>query len=140
MTVGLRWRTAKRTIRESDVAMFVGVAGYVEPLFTEKSRAADAGYRGDLVPAALTHAIAEGLIQQTGALHGTGMAFMHMELDARAPVYAADTVEVLIEILESRATSRGRGVVTSRNLVVNQRGEAVLTYTAVRLIRGRPTD
>jgi acyl dehydratase len=49
-----------------------------------------------------------------------------------------DTLEVKVEITESRASSKpGRGVVSSRNAVCNQQGEEVLVYTPVRLIRGK---
>jgi 3-hydroxybutyryl-CoA dehydratase len=38
-----------------------------------------------------------------------------------------------------RATSKGnRGIVTTKNDVVNQRGETVMTYRAVRMMAGRP--
>ena len=75
---------------------------------------------------------------QTNAIHGTGMAFMHMELDVKKPVYVGDTIEVVVEITESRASSRkGTGIVTALNTVFNQHGDVVLTYTPIRMIRGR---
>jgi hypothetical protein len=41
-------------------------------------------------------------------------------------------------VTEARAASTGqRGVVTTKNSVRNQRGEDMLIYTPVRLIRGR---
>ena len=61
-----------------------------------------------------------------------------MELDVKAPIYVGDTLTVDVEVTESRATSTGgRGLVTTRNSVSNQRGEEVLVYTPVRLLRGR---
>jgi len=49
-----------------------------------------------------------------------------------------DTIHVVVEVTEARAASTGqRGVVTTKNSVRNQRGEDVLIYTPVRLIRGR---
>jgi acyl dehydratase len=86
----------------------------------------------------MTFAYAEGLVLQTNALHGTGIAFMHSDLDITAPVYVGDTISVVVEVTEARPSkSGGRGVVTTRNTVVNQRGDIVLTYQPVRLIRGR---
>ena len=74
----------------------------------------------------------------SGPIHGTRIAFLHMELDIKAPVYVGDTLSVLVEVTESRATSTGdRGLVTTRNSVRNQRDEEVLVYTPVRLLRGR---
>ena len=63
---------------------------------------------------------------------------MHMELDVRRPTFVGDTLDVVVEITESRASSTpGRGVVTSRNTVYNEGGDEVLAYTPVRLVRGR---
>jgi acyl dehydratase len=85
----------------------------------------------------MTYAIAEGLVQQTNVLHGSGLALLHVEFDTFAPVYVGDTVDVIAEFLESRPTSGNRGVVVSRHTVRNQRRERVFEYTATRLISGR---
>jgi acyl dehydratase len=138
MTVGLRFRTAARTITETDLINFVTLTGFNEALFLDARHARLAGFTGRLVPGALTYSIAEGLVIQSHVLAGTGLAFVHMELDILHPVYVGDTLVTVVEVTESRASKKpGRGVVTSRNGVVNQRGEEVLVYTAVRIIRGR---
>jgi acyl dehydratase len=59
-----------------------------------------------------------------------------MDLDIKGPVYVGDTLGVIVEVTEQRPTSKGdRGLVTTRNEVVNQRGEVVLVYTPTRLTR-----
>jgi acyl dehydratase len=137
MTVGLIFRTGARTITESDFIAFITLCGFNEPLFWDARHAESAGYSGRLIPGALTYAIAEGLVIQTHVLHATGVAFMHMELDVQRPVVVGDTIEVVVEVIESRAASKlNRGVVKTQNTVLNQRGEGVLTYCPVRLIRG----
>jgi acyl dehydratase len=86
----------------------------------------------------MTYSLAEGLVLQTNVLHGTGLAMLSMELIIRGPVYVGDTLYAVVETTGSRPTSKpGRGVVTSRVSVRNQRDEEVLVYTPVRLIRGR---
>ncbi len=138
MTAGSAFRTAARTVTESDLMSFVHVAGFTEPLFYDASHAADGGYTGRLVPGALVYVLAEGLILQTNVIHGTGLAFMHMEFSVKSPTYVGDTLHVVVTTLESRASSRpGRGVVTSRCAVINQHGTEVAVFTPVRLIRGR---
>ena len=138
MTAGSSFRTAARTITESDLMSFVHLAGFNEPLFYDASHAAAGGYTGRLVPGALVYVLAEGLVIQTNVLHGTGLAFMHMEFSVKAPTYVGDTLHVVVTTTESRASSRpGRGVVTSRCAVVNQHGTEVAVFTPVRLIRGR---
>jgi acyl dehydratase len=137
MPVGFRFRTSSRTITEADVSLFVGLAGLTEPLFLDARVAAENGYQGRLVPGMMTFAFAEGLVIQTGCIHETGVAFLHMELDIKAPVYVGDTIGVVVEVIEQRPTSKGdRGLITTRNEVVNQRDEVVLVYSPVRLTRG----
>ena len=68
----------------------------------------------------------------------TGLAFLNMELDVQGPVLAGDTIHVECEVTEVRPTSKGnRGLVRTANKVVNQRGEVALTYTPLRLMKGR---
>ena len=138
MTVGRVFRTAARTVTETDLITFVTWGGFTEPLFMDASHAAAGGYTGRLVPGALVYCIGEGLVLQTNVLNGTGLAFMSMDLTIKRPVYVGDTVHVVVEVTQARAASSGsRGVVTTRNSVRNQRDEDVLIYTPVRLIRGR---
>jgi acyl dehydratase len=71
-------------------------------------------------------------------INTTGLAFMSMDLTIKRPAYVGDTIHVVVEVIQTRAASTGqRGVVTTRNSVRNQRGEDVLVYNPVRLIRGR---
>ncbi|RAV02840.1 acyl dehydratase [Mycolicibacter senuensis] len=138
MVTGSAFRTGARTVTETDLMSFVHLGGFNEPLFYDARHAAEGGYQGRLVPGALVYVLAEGLILQTNALHGTGLAFMHMELTIKAPTYVGDTLQVIVQTTESRPSSKpGRGVVASLCTVINQRGEEVATFTPVRLIRGR---
>jgi acyl dehydratase len=137
MPVGLAFRTSARTLTEADLMNFIGMTLYTEPLFLDASHAAEGGYTGRLIPGAMTFAIAEGLVLQTNALHGTGIAFMHTDMKVASPVYVGDTIHVTVEITESRQSRRpGRGIVVSRNAVVNSGGDEVLIYHPVRMIRG----
>ena len=55
------------------------------------------------------------------------------------PVFAGDTVHAEVEVTAVRPTSTGnRGIVTTTNDVLNQHGETVITYRAVRMMAGRP--
>ena len=56
----------------------------------------------------------------------------------RAPTCVGDTIHVECEVIEARTTSKGdRGLVRSRNRVINQHGHDVLVYTPLRLLRRR---
>ncbi len=138
MEVGSSFRTASRTVTETDLVNFITLFGFNEPLFWDARHAETAGYRGRLVPGALTYCMAEGLVLQTHVLHGTGLAFMGMQLDVKKPVFVGDTLSAVVEVTESRKASSGeRGVVTTRISVRNQDDDEVLVFVPVRLIRGR---
>ncbi len=138
LKVGDRYKTYGRTIAEADITAFCNVVGFVEPLFTDAEyRKSHSAMKGFAAPAALVYAVAEGLAL-AGTGHGTGLAFLHTDIDVKAPVIGGDTVHVQIEVTEARATSKGRGLVRTRNLVVNQDGQTVLVYNPLRLMAGRP--
>jgi acyl dehydratase len=87
-----------------------------------------------VVPGALVYAFAEGLV--TPSMQGTGLAFLNAELDISRPTFVGDTVHVECEVIEHRLTSKpGKGLVRTRNRVVNQHGETLLTYTPLRMMR-----
>jgi acyl dehydratase len=137
MKVGQAFRTASRTVTETDLVNFVTLFGFNEPLFWDAGHAASAGYSGRLVPGALTYCMAEGLVIQSHVLHGTGLAFLGMQLDVKKPVFVGNTIHAIVEVTEARAASSGnRGVVTARVSVRNQDDEEVLVFVPVRLIRG----
>ncbi|MCG8558263.1 MAG: acyl dehydratase [Hyphomicrobiales bacterium] len=138
MTPGRRIVSAGRTIAEADLTAFVNVSGFREELFTNVEYLRDeTPFEGRLVPGALVYSFAEGLLVPT--MEGTGLAFLHMELDVKAPTFVGDTIHVEVEVIEARAASEGnRGLVRTRNEVITQKGKTVLVYTPLRLMRGRP--
>lgn len=138
MQVGTAFRTASRTVTETDLVNFITLFGFNEPLFWDARHAATAGYSGRLVPGALTYCMAEGLILQTHVLHGTGLAFLGMQLDVRKPVFVGDTLSAVVEVTAARRASVGaRGLVTTHVSVRDQHDQEVLAYVPVRLIRGQ---
>lgn len=138
LTVGDRFQTFGRTITETDIVNFVSTAGMLESLFVDAEyRAAHSAISGRPAPAALVLSLAEGLVLNATA-QGTGLAFLHMEMNVEGPVLQGDTIHVEIEITEIRpAKKAGRGLVRTRNRILNQRDETVITYTPLRLMAGR---
>jgi acyl dehydratase len=138
-SVGAVFHTLGRTVSETDIVTFVNLCGFIEPLFMDMEYAAHASVFGRRVaPGALTFALSEGLVMQTGLLHGTGMAWLGGELRLVAPVFAGDTIRVEVEVVDKRETSKpDRGVVTYQHRVRNQRGEVVLEARVQRMIRRR---
>lgn len=136
---GFRFKTIGRTITDADVTNFVSVTGMLEVLFTNveylKHESLFEGRR--LVPGALVYSFAEGLLMQS-VVQGTGLAFLGLEMKVEGPTFTGDTIHLVCEVLESRATTKpGRGIVRTRNTVLNQSGETVMVYTPARMVKGR---
>lgn len=136
-TIGAKYETLGRTVSETDIVSFVNLCGFTEPLFMDMEYAArESVFKGRAAPGALTFALSEGLIIQTGLIHGTGMAFLGGEIRVMAPVLAGDTLRVEVEVTDKRETKKpDRGIVTYQHRVLNQRGELVLEARVQRMIR-----
>jgi acyl dehydratase len=135
--VGQKYRTLGRTVSETDIVNFVNLAGFTEPLFMDMEYVArESVYQTRVCPGALTFALSEGLVIQTGLIHGTGMAYLGGEIRIAGPVLAGDTLTVEVEITDKRETRKAdRGIVGYRHRVLNQRGETVLEADVKRMIR-----
>src|SRR5262245_23299516 len=135
--VCFRFRTHRRTITEADLVSFVNVSWLTEELFTvQEGEMSDASraIKGRAVPAALVYSFAEGLLLPT--MQDTGLAFLNANLDVKAPTLIGDTIYVEAEVTEARLTSKGdRGLVRFANKVINQRGEVVLEYNPLRMLK-----
>ena len=135
--VGDVYRTLARTVSETDIVNFVNQCGFTEPLFQDMEyvkRESVFGRRA--APGALTFSLSEGLVMQTGLIHGTGMAWLGGELRIVAPVLEGDTIRVEVEVADKRETKKpDRGIVTYAHRVLNQRDELVLEARIQRMIR-----
>src|SRR5262245_65074295 len=133
-TVGARYETARRTVHDADLSSFVNLFGFTEPLFMDMEFVArESVFKGRPAPGAFTFCLSEGLIMQTGLIHGTGMSYLGSEIRIVAPVLAGDTIRAAVTITEKRETKKpDRGIVTYRHEVLNQRGETVLEATVRR--------
>lgn len=133
LALGQRLRTHRRTIAEADLAAFVNLTWLTEELFTVEDDS-ERAIKGRAVPGALVYAFAEGLLLPT--MQDTGLAFLGATLEVKGPTRVGDTIHVECEVIEHRLASRGdRGLVRFANKVVNQRGETVLAYNPLRLLK-----
>jgi len=135
--IGAKYETSGRTVGDADLSAFVNLCGFTEPLFMDMEYVAkESVFKGRPAPGAFTFCLAEGLVIQTGLIHGTGMSYLGSEVRIVAPVLAGDTIRVSITITDKRETSkRDRGIVTYKHEVTNQRGELVLEAVVRRMIR-----
>jgi acyl dehydratase len=135
--IGDLYRTLGRTVSETDIVNFVNQCGFTEPLFLDMEYVKrESIFKRRAAPGALTFALSEGMVMQTGIIHGTGMAWLGGELKVVAPVLEGDTIRVEVEVTDKRETKKAdRGIVTYKHRVLNQRDELVLEATIQRMIR-----
>ena len=136
LAVGDRFRTAGRTLTETDLVNFVNLTWLTEELFTNTKDRKTMAIEGRVVPAALVYSCAEGLLLPM--IQGTGLAFLNATLDVKGPTFVGDTIHVECTVVEARKTSKGsRGLVRTENKVVNQDGDTILAYNPLRMMKGR---
>lgn len=140
LPVGYKFRTHKRTLAESDLTAFINLTWLTEELFAVEEDAGSTpsgrAIKGRAVPGALVYSFAEGLLLPT--MQDTGLAFLGAQLDIKGPTRVGDTIHVEAEVTEARLTSKGdRGLVRTSNIVVNQKGETVLAYNPLRMLKRR---
>ena len=142
LPLGRKFRTIGRTVFEADITNFVNCTGMVEVLFTNlEFLKEESDIKQRLAPGALVYCFAEGLLVQSTMQH-TGFAFLNMELNVNAPVFAGDTIHVECEVVEARLSKSrlGRGLVRTRNEVKKHDGSVALTYTPLRMIKCRGAE
>jgi acyl dehydratase len=135
--IGKIFQSDRRTVTETDHVNFTTSFGFFEPLFMDRAYVEEhTPYQGRIVPGALTFSMAEGLTILSGILHGTGIAFLGVELKVLKPVFIGDTIRVDIEVTGKRETSKkDKGIVTFLHRVINQDEETVMEYRIQRMIK-----
>ena len=135
LSVGDRFRSAGRTLTETDLVNFVNLSWLTEELFTNTEDREQMAIAGRVVPAALVYSCAEGLLLPM--IQGTGLAFLNATLEVKGPTFVGDTIHVECTVTEARKTSKSsRGLVRTENKVINQKGETVLAYNPLRMLKG----
>lgn len=136
MAPGVRFHSRRRTVTETDLVNFVNLAWLTEELFANAGDRSHLPIQGRVVPGALVYTFAEGLTAPSFQV--AGLAFLGMTLDIKGPTFVGDTLRVESEVTERRETSKpDRGLIRTRNAVVNQSGETVMVYEPLRLMRRR---
>ena len=136
LALGTSWKTAGRTILESDLSAYIGLSWFHEDLFTNQHDRAGMAIPGRPVPGAMVFAMAEGLVLPS--IDGSGLAFLHADMDIKSGTFVGDTIYVTCEVVEARVTSKpDRGLVRTRNTVTNASGVTLMVYRPLRLMKMR---
>lgn len=138
--IGDRIETMGRTVGDAEISQFVALGGFYEELFMNEEYVARRSlYPKRFAPGALIFAFTEGLIILSGCIHGVGLALVGVDgMTFKRPLFAGDTMRVIVDVTDTRATSKGdRGIVTFHHRVLNQDGEEVMHCVVKRMLKGR---
>jgi 3-hydroxybutyryl-CoA dehydratase len=137
ISVGDTHVTGGRTLTETHLVNFAMLTGDWHPIHTDTEyAAADERFGDRIAHGALVLSFALGLVTfwppAMKAFYGID------KLRFVAPTRIGDTLHVATEVLDVARRPTGDGVVTSKFVVHNQRGEDVLVAELKSLVAGRP--
>jgi 3-hydroxybutyryl-CoA dehydratase len=128
--------TRARTITETDIVSFAALTGDWYPLHSDAEYAKKGPFGERIAHGLLVLSVANGLLP----LYDMAIvAFYGMDkVRFTAPTKIGDTIHVELEVIDKRGKEDLGGVVTLKESVKNQRGEAVALSMLKALIAGRP--
>jgi 3-hydroxybutyryl-CoA dehydratase len=131
-----------RTITESDIHAFASLTGDWHPIHTDVEFAKQAPFGERIAHGMLTLCVGSALIFRLGqyvSLPKTFIAFYGMDsVRFVNPVRIGDTIHCEVEIVALDDKDGKRGIIVSKNMIKNQRGQDVCVYTTRALVGRRP--
>lgn len=114
-----------KTISETDVYMFAGVSGDLNPAHVNEVYAQDSLFKGRIAHGMLVASLISTVLGTT--LPGPGTIFLENNCRFKKPVYFNDTITATVEVAE---IDKEKNRVVFNTKCVNQRGEVVIEGTA----------
>ncbi|MBU1364790.1 MAG: MaoC family dehydratase [Gammaproteobacteria bacterium] len=140
LTPGQRFTSPGLTLTEAEIIDFAWRYD-PQPFHLDANAAAGSPYGGLIASGFQSLAICFRLFIQSGILAESSMGSPGIdELRWLAPVRPGDTLHSEIEVLEVRPSNSkpDRGIARLKYQAVNQRGEAVLSFIVMHLLRRKP--
>jgi 3-hydroxybutyryl-CoA dehydratase len=119
----------RKTITETDVALFAGVTGDFNPLHIDQVAAEASRFGGRIAHGMLTASLISTVIGMH--LPGPGCVYLGQTLRFTRPVRIGDTIAARAEVLEKNDAKRRLRLATT---CTNQHGETVLDGEATVLV------
>lgn len=116
----------QKTISETDVYLYAGISGDLNPAHINESQARDSFFKGRIVHGMLTASLISAVLGMQ--LPGPGTIYLSQDIKFLAPVRFGDTISAEVEVTE---------IIEEKNKVIlngtctNQNGEVVLKGTSV---------
>ncbi|MBC8059838.1 MAG: MaoC family dehydratase [Clostridiaceae bacterium] len=116
----------EKTISESDVYLYAGITGDLNPAHINQREAESSIFKGRIAHGMLTAGLISAVLGMK--LPGPGTIYLSQELKFLAPVRIGDTIKAEVEVIE-KIEEKNRIVLNT--ICTNQNGELVLKGKAV---------
>ncbi|MEM1545767.1 MAG: MaoC/PaaZ C-terminal domain-containing protein [Candidatus Methanomethylicia archaeon] len=125
--IGDKFTSRPRILTSTDIDLFTGITGAVNPLFLSDEVARKRGFEGRIAPGLLVLSVAVGLLYQLGLFDNIIALLGINDLKFTSPVRPGDEVNAECEVVEKKEVKTGdRGIVrlkiTCRNITRNSIG------------------
>jgi len=125
-----------RTVTEACVMSFAGISGDFNPLHVDAAFAEKTPFGQRVAHGMLGASISTGLAQTLGIFEGTTLALMEQSFQYKGPIFFGDTIRLTLTVTLTKPSSKGgKGVVTFRSDILNQKDEVVTTGSWTVLLR-----
>lgn len=111
----------QKTITETDVYLYAGITGDLNPAHINEEYAKDTFFKGRIAHGMLTAGLVSAVLGMK--LPGPGTIYMGQELKFTAPVRIGDTIKAEVEVVEM-VTEKNR--IKLKTTCTNQNGDIVL--------------
>lgn len=124
----------RKTVTETDVVLFAGITGDLNPAHIDEVAASASRFGGRIAHGMLSASFISTVLGTR--LPGPGTIYLEQTLRFTAPVRIGDTVTARVEVAELLPKRRVRLMTT----VLNQDGLAVVEGEAVVMVPARPAE
>ena len=137
--VGTTYRSAARTVTETDVVNFAGLSGDFNPLHMDEEFAKNESIFGHRIAHGMIGPVfMTGLSNQMGIFTGTTIAFLELSIRYPAPLEIGSTVHLEMKPTDIHHSSKpGRGVLTMEANLVDQGGKVTTQCVWKLMMRSR---
>ena len=110
-----------KTVTETDVYLFAGVTGDINPAHVNEEYAKNTMFKGRIAHGMLSAGLISAVLAMN--LPGPGTIYIAQSLKFRAPVRFGDTITATVEVLEK---NEEKNRATLKTVCTNQDGKVVL--------------
>ena len=122
----------RKTVTETDVVLFAGITGDLNPAHVDEVAASASRFGGRIAHGMLSASFISTVLGTR--LPGPGTIYLEQSLRFTAPVRIGDTVTARVKVVELLPKRRARLTTT----VLNQKGEPVVEGEALVMVPARP--